>query len=235
MWRDFQRGFSYVFRGVGAFYKDASLWKYSLLPLLILIALYTSLLVGAVWMCCHQFSWLKLLLAIALLVAAVLSVYAIYELCGALFFDRMLEEFEKKQFAFHPEKHPLRFNIVFALQSCHYCCNTLLLTVVMSFAGLFLPIAGVVIAALVLGRRFATAYLAASGFNYLKNLNDTKHIFKKHRSVMLGYGVCCYLLFLLPLAPLFAVPGILLGGSLLWHGEILNGTTGGDVSEFPAR
>ena len=234
MWRDFQRGFSYVCRGISAFYKDVSLWKYSIFPLMILAAFYMLLLGGAVWLCCHQFNWLKLLLAIALLIAAVLSVYALYELCGAPFFDRMLEKFENKNFAFQPEKHPLRFNIVFALQSCHYCCNTLLLTVIMSIAGLFLPFAGVIIAALVIGKRFATAYLAASGFNYFKTLNGTKRILKNHRSVVLGYGVCCYLLFLLPLVPLFVVPGILLGGSLLWHGEILQDING-DASGFPGR
>ena len=97
--------------------------------------------------------------------------------------------------------------------SIRYSINTLLLSLVLCIPAILLPFAGTLLMTLIMGYRIGVTFCIPQGL--LQNLPIREQLaqYQGKRAVILGFGVMIYLHFLLPLAPLFLLPGVILGGS----------------------
>ena len=82
-----------------------------------------------------------------------------------------------------------------------------------------LPGAGVLLMALFIGYRQALSCLFASGFNRGLTLREIRRRAGTRKMLVLGFGVTVYLLFLIPFAAVFLIPGFAVSGTLLYNGE----------------
>ena len=235
---NFCRGFAFSLRGVRLFYTTPGLWKYTVFPLIMVIATYV--LLGYLGSCavgafagfidekCAQLpdflQWLAtaaravsiLLMIMILSVIAVVSIGTLYELFGGIFFDALIHRFAGN---LCKEKLP-ELNWKFALKAVFdtaiYSVNTMLIILFFLLVNLLLPIAGQIVMILIVSYRFGVVYLAMSGFHFGKNLLQTKAAAYANKMLVLGFGVSIYLMFLFPLAVLFLLPGIMLAGMLIY-------------------
>lgn len=238
-------GAAAAFRGISEFYGSRKLWKYALFPLAVTAAVYLLLGWGAHWAGRHLADTLAALcdglpeflrwlggvvrftvrVAAALLFAALIAftLSTLYELFGWLFFDRMIEEFERERFGRHLPKKSASFTMRFLRDSCFYGLGTLVWIVLTALFGLFFPLLGQAAAVAVLGWRFGVVYLAAAGYNDNRSLGEVRSIAARHRMAAAGFGITVYLLTLIPFAPVFLLPGLVLGGVLLYRADSSQG------------
>ena len=232
-------GAAAAFRGIAEFYGERNLWKYAIFPLAVTAAVYLLLGWGA-----HRaggrladvlagfcdglpefLRWLESVvrftvrLAAALLFAALIAVTisTLYELFGWLFFDRMIEEFERARFGRVLPKKSAAFTMRFLRDSCLYGLGTLVWIVLTAILGLFFPVLGQAAAVAIIGWRLGVVYLAAAGYNDNRTLGEVRSLAARHRTAVAGFGITVYLLTLIPFAPIFLLPGLVLGGVLLYR------------------
>ena len=234
-------GAVYAFKGIQYFLNHRELWKYSVIPVVLLIIIYALLLVAGFliagslneivqeW-CRTTFpSWLQwlykigaLLICLSTLLLVLLligiSAGAAYEIVGGPFLDIMLDKFETDHLNLPPVKKSFSFTVSFSLAMGGYGIKTMLLTLLVVLLTLFFPYITLILALPILGYRFGMSYLAIAGFSRGMTFKDTKKWVKSHSSFVRGYGMIIYLLlcFIPILAPVI-LPGIILGGSLLMH------------------
>lgn len=245
---DFAEGTGAAFRGIAAFYRDRSLLRYALLPLAVTAAVYLLLGWGAHWAGRHvadiladfcaalpeYLRWLAgvvrftVMLTTALLFGMVIAVTVstLYELFGWLFFDRMITEFERKHFGRTLPEKGVAFTLQFLRDSCFYGLGTLFCLVLTALAGLFLPFLGQLAAIALVGFRLGVTYLAAAGYNDRKTLSEIRFRTAQHRMATAGFGITAYLLTLIPFALIFLLPGLVLGGVLLYRSSGMDGSQG---------
>jgi hypothetical protein len=87
----------------------------------------------------------------------------------------------------------------------------------MLIVNLFLPLIGEIIGVIIISYRFGVSYLAMCGFHYRKTMLQTRALAYKNFMFTLGYGASIYLVFLFPLAVVFTLPGLILGGVKLYN------------------
>lgn len=235
---NFCRGFAFSLRGIKLFYTTPGLWKYTVFPLLMVIATYV--LLGYLGSCsvgafagfidekCAQLpdflQWLAtaaravsiLLMIMILSVIAVVSIGTLYELFGGLFFDALIHRFAGD---FCKEKLPesdWNFTLKAVFDTAIYSLNTLLIILLFLLVNLLLPVVGQIVMILIVSYRFGVIYLAMSGFHFRKSLLQTRVAAYCNKMLVLGFGVSIYLMFLFPLAVLFLLPGIILAGALIY-------------------
>jgi uncharacterized protein involved in cysteine biosynthesis len=234
-------GMAYTFKGMQYFLNHRELWKYSVIPVLLLIGIYALLLTAGFYLagnladmvqewCRTTFpSWLQwltnigsFLIYLSTLLLGILLIGitagAAYETVGGPFLDVMLEKFETDHLQLLPVKKSFSFTVSFALSIGIYGIKNMLLTLLMVLLTLFFPYITLLLGLYVLGYRFGIAYLAIAGFSRGMTFKETKIWAKNHPSIIRGYGMMIYVLlcFIPILAPVI-LPGIILGGSLLLH------------------
>jgi hypothetical protein len=64
-----------------------------------------------------------------------------------------------------------------------------------------------------MGYRLGVTFCITQGLLHNQPVREQLALYKKKRAAVLGFGVMIYLLFLLQLAPIFLLPGVILGGS----------------------
>lgn len=242
---DLAEGIAAAGRGIAEFYGNWKLWKYSLFPLAITAVIYLLLGWGAhmggryladllAGLCDGLPEFLRWLggvarftvrVAAALLFAALIAftLSTLYELFGWLFFDRMIEEFERERFGRNLPKKSAAFTMRFLQDSCIYSLGTLCWIVLTALLGLFFPLLGQAAAVAVIGRRIGVVYLAAAGYNDNRSLGEIRVLAAHHRMRAAGFGITVYLLTLIPFAPVFLLPGLVLGGVLLYRADASQG------------
>ena len=234
-------GALYAFKGIQYFLNHRELWKYSVIPVVLLIIIYALLLVAGffiagslneiiqewcrsvfpAWLqCFYKIGALLICLSTLLLILLLIGITAgsTYEIVGGPFLDVMVEKFETNHLALPPVKKSLSFTIFFACAMGIYGVKTMLLTLLVVVLTLFFPYITLLLGLYILGYRFGTSYLAIAGFSRGMTLKETKNWVKSHPSLTRGYGMIIYVLlcFIPILAPVI-LPGIILGGTLLLH------------------
>ena len=236
-----KEGAVYAFKGIQYFLNHRELWKYSVIPVLLLIVIYALLLTAGFFFagsladivqewCRTTFpSWLQWLynigafliyLSTLLLVLLLIGITAgsTYEIVGGPFLDIMLEKFETHHLGLPPVKKSVSFTTFFACTMGIYSIKTMLLTLLVVLLTLFFPYITLILALPILGYRFGMSYLAIAGFSRGMTFKETGNWVMSHSSLARGYGMIIYVLlcFIPILAPVI-LPGIILGGSFLLH------------------
>lgn len=231
-------GISFVWKGVGDFYTHSYLWKYVWIPLLIVLALYSGVfwyisayaipqlqqaisdkLSGSFFQFLESFAhWLvPFLVWGGFLAVAGFGSATLLELIGALFFPKMVREYERKELGIESPKLPLMTDLRNALHACIYSVGTCLILVALSILHFFWPIAGFFIMAFVIGYRYAVVYSSEAAFNRGFQIFQINYIFKKRRMMLYGFGFTTFICFQIPFVALFLAPGFVLGGTRMLH------------------
>ena len=242
MMQDFLKGVSLVFQGIALFYRTPSLWKFSAVPLCLVLIFYVlifylSFRFAVPWILdflpapANHSVWLRWLIyplrwltavscGAALLLVSYQTLSTLYEITGSLFFDAMVVEIEKTRYSHNAVPLSFRQNLTGALQSVGYSVGTLLITIVLLPLGLLIPVIGVILMALVLGWRQGQTYIFSSGFNRGYSLPEIRRIAEKRKMLLLGFGTTIYLLYLIPVAAIPLIPGYIVSGVLLFNEEL---------------
>jgi len=237
--RNYLDGVSAFFSASAVFFRDRSLWKYALLPMLLMAAVYISGVMLVLYLSARLaarletwiaalprwISWIAGfaaggLVVIAFLLAVVVAVFtvsAVYGIVGSPFFDRLILQYEEK---YHGEKlsEPgLKKTLIFMRDTAVYSLSTLLGMLFWMAAGLFVPAAGPLLLFVFLSVRLGAAFVMPSGFLRDMGLRQQKRLLSNHTMRLLGFGSVAYLVQLIPAAPVLLFPGLVLGGSELLH------------------
>lgn len=237
--REFIRGAGFAVEGIKIFYQTPQLWKYAALPVLLILLAYCALAAAGYFLVQYLsaffaekcadlpgfLQWLATaasgLAAVGVIwvfsVLAVVSLGSLYELFGGLFFDALIRRFSSKHCPERLRDNDWKFNCKALADSIIYSANTLLVIAGCLILNLLLPVIGPVIGAFIIGYRFGTAYLGMCGFHYHKTMRQTRALARMNFMLALGYGLVVYILFLLPMAVVLTLPGLLLGGVKLYN------------------
>ena len=237
--RNYFDGVSAFVSASAVFFRDSSLWKYALLPMLLMAAVYVSGVMLVLYLSSRLASRLETWIAalprwiswlagfaaggivvIAFLLAVVIAVFTVstvYEIVGGPFFDRLILRYEEK---YHGEKlsePDLKKTLIFMRDAAVYSLTTFLGMLFWMAAGLFVPAAGPLLLFIFLSVRLGAAFVMPSGFLRDMGLRQQKRLLSKHTMRLLGFGSIAYLVQLIPAAPVLLLPGLILGGSELLH------------------
>ncbi|MBQ9789680.1 MAG: EI24 domain-containing protein [Lentisphaeria bacterium] len=233
----FLMGANCIIRGIKLFYSEKNLWKYSLYPLPFLAITYIFVSIIFFYIGNNLIAYLtnlelsiffeilttimSIIIYIGLFIVLkfiILSGFVtIYEIFGGLFFDNMLSEVEIKYLKIINSTTKINNVKQYWVISTIFNFNTFLIMIALSFFNLAIPIFGVLISIGILGYRFAISYSMGIAFKHNINLQTLKQILSNNIAYTLGAGVTIYFLFMIPLAIIFFIPGIIIGGVLFFH------------------
>ena len=239
-YQSFIYGLNCPFCGAEIFCRNRNLWKYALIPFLIMLVLYLAFIflavpwgrdhcVAAVESWCVDFpgwlQWLAALLKITtlcfvyLLAAALLILLAgpVYELIGGPFFDRMIAVYHNNESGTAIRQTPVRLNLIFLWETLIYGAGTVISLIIGTVLFFALPVIGPLLAVVLISYRLGVNYLAFSGLQHGKTLKMTRQIAGKYWPATLGYGIVVFLIFTIPFAGVFMLPGIITGGAVLFN------------------
>lgn len=235
----FFRGAALVFKGIAFFYQERALWKYTFGPWLILLAVYSGMVwlifhlshKLSTWLCSYLTelpAFLQSAVAVTITVTAVLfsallilsTLCTLFEIFGGLFFDKLLEECNRRYYNLPETVVPVKRQLAFALQGTFYGIRSALLLCILLILSLMIPFFGQTVLVLIMGYRMGYALLFAPGFLNNKGIAETRQEFSERKAEITGFGICVYLLQLLPLSLPFTLPGMMLGALMLYNGKI---------------
>lgn len=230
--------------GIAAFYQQTSLWKYSLVPLAIVLGLYALIFWSGTclnaylaelirqWVqqwpdSLHFFAWIfrqaaAFALFALLITFMALAIGPLYEIFGGVFFDRLIEKFTRRQFQNQLAQTSLKFDLLALKDSIIYNLITFFWMIAAFFALGALPVIGPVIAAFIIGYRLGVSYLALVGFRHRMSMPQLRWLARRHAAAVTGFGIMIYLLFSIPLTGIIFMPGIITGSVLLFYRLQLN-------------
>ena len=232
---DFQLGCSYVFRGIQNFFQDRSCWKYAVFPAIPVLLIYLVFLcfvfrwtgIGAEWAASMAAGWPEWISWIAVPlqwgiwfcgVAAgfflmAVTVSLLYELFGGLFFDALTDHYEKKTFGTTAPAVPLKQNISFTVASILFGIRSLFILLFLILISFFLPVAGQILTALVMGYFLGISCMMSSAGRNGESLAALRAAAGKRRWLTAGFGVTANLLLMFPFAALLLLPCFVVGAS----------------------
>lgn len=239
MFRDLYDGAIASIDGIRVFYAQRSLWKYAILPMMLMLILY----VGVFWLmiaCVMPWveykltsfytlpeflSWLQIVIkfligttfVIGVIIVFLMTLTTVYEIFGGLFFDSLIEKFEQKNFTQPPAVVSWGKTLWGNLDSIVYGINTVIIFVIVFFLSLFLPFFGQVILLIVMGYRCGVSYLFMSSIIHGERRKKIMKDFHSKRMVLLGFGLVTYGLFLIPFGAIIFLPGIIIGANILYN------------------
>lgn len=244
MFADLTRGVHYLIEGIRLFYTDRSLWKYALIPMAMTLLVYLFFMRILWWYGSLLLGWLRemvlvlpswaafagdfftgTVMLIFILVAALVimgTAGSLYEIFGGLFFDSMVERFERKHFGYHAVPPAKKDLFCFWRDSLCWGTGTLLLIPLMLLTALLIPFFGKVLLVIVLGYRVGISSLFCAAFCHRQDVRKLRRDIGSRQKfmVILGFGVMLYLLTLIPFLSIIVLPGAVLGGSLLYNKEL---------------
>ena len=235
---DFGRGAMWAFRGIGEFFRHPRLWRFVVIPLIPVLAVYGWLfhMVRRAWLpqllaATQNFfadSWFGFLcrsaevlitVGVYLFFVIVTACFAgnLFEVLGSFFFSRMVRDYEIGVLECKIEKIPFAREVENLLACGVFSSITLLLCVVFFIAGFFLPFIAQPVMILFVGYRYAVIYTSEAVFNAGHRLGDVAILYRGRRGLLYGFGAVAFLVFLVPLLPIFLIPGLVIGGTLMYH------------------
>ncbi|WP_307800925.1 EI24 domain-containing protein [Actinomadura violacea] len=237
--KDLFTGVRYLLRGIGWTARNPAQWLFGLIPALIVLAVYVAGLVAlafylddlAHWVTPFADGWsgaartaTRVVAGIAVYGAsvflAVLTFTAVTLLVGDPFYEAIAVRVEESQGGAPPEPDvPLLVQIGRALKDAVLLGLVALLFAVVFFAAGFLPVVGQtvvpVIAALVSGYYLA-GELTSIALERRGLLRKERFVrLRANRALAVGFGAATFVVFLIPLGAVFAMPGAVAGATLL--------------------
>ena len=231
-------------RGIRVFFTNPRLWPYALPPLLVVLVLYAGILAALIfwaapglreWSAGLSFpewlSWLQtaldwcLSLFFWIVVPFVLFYFigTFYEMFGNMLFDILVDAFEKKEYPEHPGADQ-PYGRVLQLTTGY-----ILLTIVsylVYFLLFWIPVVGLLFRGAICGRSYLHDSAIRQGFHVSVLRNQVA----KNRMYVLGFGIIARFAEAIP----FLIPGLVIGGSMLYHTRILKTTELPDRKKLPA-
>jgi len=236
-------GFGYTFKGVSLFLSTPRYWKYSAVPLLLLLLLYAA--VGyAVWLAWGRISgwlpdpenWVKYLawlattlrflaatfLIIASAVVAGLLANTLFEAFGCLVFDQLSAAFMRDFYGVSSTRQTLAANAHCALTALCYAVGTMFFVLIGCVVGLIVPYFGFLAIPAITGYRFGRSYLwsplLVSGC-----LGERRELLAGNFGTVWQFGFTASLLLSIPFAGLLFSPGFVIAGSMIFREKLLRG------------
>ena len=219
-------------RGIKVFFTRPRLWPYALPPLLVVLVLYAGILAALIfwgapglreWLAGVSFpgwlAWLQtaldwcLKLFFWIVIPLVLFYFlgTFYEMFGNMLFDILVDAFEKDAYPEHPG----------AAQSygrtLRLTAGYILLTIgsyLVYFLLFWIPVAGFLFRGSICGRSYLHDSAIRQGFH----VSVLRKQVAMNRMSVLGFGIVARFAEAVP----FLIPGLVIGGSILYHTGILN-------------
>ena len=229
---DLTYGAECALRGMKIFFTRPRLWPYALPPLLVVLLLYTGILAALIywaapglreWAAGLSFpgwlSWMQTVLdwclsAFFWVVIPLILLYFVgtfYEMFGNMLFDILVDAFEKKEYPEHPGADQSY------VKTLRLTSGYILLTIVsylVYFLLFWVPVVGFVFRGAICGRSYLHDSAVRQGFH----VSVLKKQVAKNRMSVLGFGVIARFAEAIP----FLIPGLVIGGSILYHTRSLN-------------
>ncbi|WP_307800085.1 EI24 domain-containing protein [Actinomadura nitritigenes] len=253
--KDLFTGVGYLLRGIGWTARNPAQWLFGLIPALIVLAAYAAGLVTlafylgdlAGWVTPFADGWSDAARAGTHVVAgiaiygtavflAVLTFTAVTLLVGDPFYEAIAVRVEESQGGAPPDPDvPLAVQIGRAIKDALVLGLVAVLFGVVFFAAGFLPVVGQtvvpVVAALVSGYYLAgeLTSIALERRGLLRKERFAR--LKANRALSVGFGAATFVVFLIPLGAVFAMPGAVAGATLLARERLADGpaVTGGHL------
>jgi uncharacterized protein involved in cysteine biosynthesis len=228
---DLTYGAECALRGVKIFFTRPRLWPYALPPLLLVLLMYAGILAALVfwaapglreWLAGVSFpgwlSWLQSALDWCMtfffwIVVPLVLLYFVgtfYEMFGNMLFDILVDAFEKEAYPEHPG----------ADQSCagvlRLTAGFVLLTVMsylVYFMIFWIPLVGFLFRGAICGRSYLHDSAIRQGFP----VPFLRKQVARTRMAVLGFGIAARFLEAIP----FLIPGLVIGGSILYHTRLM--------------
>lgn len=227
----FLSGFECFCSGISDFFKDRSLWKYALIPAVLMLVAYT-VAAYCIFLLCRMLisaepgkspEWMQnltvfasgfgiLILILLTMIVFVLTAAGIYEIFAGPFFDPMLREYMQKKGKFPQTQVKTGREWLMLLDSVSYSIKTCFWMAVLLPASVFIPVAGPFLFFVFMAWRMGVTYTIPAGFQQDMRLKKQLMLAKKNRLLLLGFGTASYILISIPLLPVLLLPGVILGG-----------------------
>ena len=226
-------------RGIKVFFSRPRLWPYALPPLVVVLLLYAGILAALIfwgapglreWAAGLSFpgwlAWLQTALDWCLkfffwIVIPLVLFYFLgtfYEMFGNMMFDILVDAFEKEAYPEHPGADQ-SYGRVLSLTAGY-----ILLTIgsyLVFFLLCWIPVVGFLFRGAICGRSYLHDSAIRQGFH----VSVLRKQVAKNRMSVLGFGIVARFAEAVP----FLIPGLVIGGSILYHTGILN------AAELPDR
>ena len=231
---DLTCGAECALRGMKIFFTRPRLWPYALPPLLIVLLLYAGILSAIIfwaapgvreWLAGISFpgwlSWLQTVLdwcmsfffwiVIPLVLFYFLGTF--YEMFGNMLFDILVDAFEKEAYPEHPGadqpySRVLRLTAGFV--------RLTILSYLVYFLLFWIPVVGFLFRGAICGRSYLHDSAIRQGFH----VSVLRKQVARNRMSVLGFGIIARFAESIP----FLIPGLVIGGSILYHTRILAAT-----------
>lgn len=234
---NFLLGIRFALNGIAAFLDQPRLWLYALPPMAIVLAAYSGLLYwlsqtllerlservtrlcGALpeWLAgsLASLAWWLAFGVLLLLLAILLG--TLYECVGGPFFAAMVRHFECRRYGRPADPGlSLATDTRNTLACIVYALGTLVCAIPFYLAGLLFPVTVQLLAALILGRRYGIGYCSEAAFNRGLSLRDLHtRLFFGRQALLYGFGFAVFLIMLVPIVSVIAIPGLVIGGTML--------------------
>lgn len=235
---DFEQGVVWAFRGIGEFFRHPRLWRFVVIPLVLVLAIYCWLfyMALAVWLPPLQtavrnfftgswfeflYRWTEFLITasfyLSLVLVTAFTAGNLYEVLGGFCFSRMVRDYETKVLHCEIEKLSLARDLANMTACGVFSTVTLILYFALFLAGFFLPVAAPLATIPFIGYRYAVIYTSEAVFNDGHKLNEVPILYRGRNGLLYGFGSATFLMFLVPLLPIFLIPGLVIGGTLMYH------------------
>lgn len=246
MFADFLTGAMYVTKGCRDFFQDRKAWKFAVIPLVIMTGVYFCFFrlilhfSGKAADCVNAMlpklpawlGWLSSIITglsyIAGITAALFllgaTVCTAYEMFGGLFFDSLVEYYEKKEYGRTPCRHTLRENMKTILDSLFFGIYTSIVFLLLMFMSFFFPLIGQILMIFAMGYYMGVSYMICAAYNKGIPLSEMRRAADKKRNLVLGFGITAYILLLIPFATILLLPGLVLGGTKLFNDKLKEST-----------
>lgn len=243
---DFTYGAECVFRGMRIFYTRPKLWPYALPPILCVLLLYAGVMAAIFlfvvpwsqsWFQGLSFpdwlSWLHTVLNICLTVILFLAgallmlvcLGAVYEMFGGLLFDYLLDAFEKEDFPGHPAANlTISRTICLSCGFVFYAIMSALIMLLLLPVSFLIPVAGPILFFMFSSIVYGVSYLSGSSIRQGAGIRTLKKQMAGKRFIVLGFGATANFLLMIPFFILVLMPGLVIGGSILYHTRLLEQT-----------
>jgi len=220
------------------FFTRPRLWPYAVPPLLCVLVLYAGILAAVIFWAApglrgwvdgislpEWLSWLQsamdwclsLFLWVVIPLLLLVFIGSLYEMFGNMLFDILVDAFEKEAYPEHPGAvqtygHVLRLTSGFIWLTV--VSNLLKLPLLILF---LIPYAGPAVYYLYCSAVSGRSYLHDSAIRQGFKVGVLKRQVAKNRPAVLGFGVMAFILEAIP----FLIPGLVIGGSILYHTRLL--------------
>ena len=236
---DLTYGAECALRGIRIFFTHPRLWPYAVPPLLCVLLLYAGILSAVFfwaapelreWLAGISFpGWLAWLQAaldwclsfffrIVIPILLLCFIGSFYEMFGNMLFDLLVDAFEKDAYPEHPGADQPYGRVL------RLTAGFILLTIgsyLVYFMLFWIPVVGFLFRGAICGRSYLHDSAIRQGFRVAVLRKQVA----KNRMSVLGFGIIARFMEAIP----FLIPGLVIGGSILYHTRILN------ASELPDR